>query len=81
MAKVLIHAYHTNSDNKGRLFSKTEQNISELHSLIDEAISYGYYIQISPSIALSDEHKKNGDILLMFSSKRLVQRWNTIHYF
>lgn len=74
MAKVLIQAYHTNSDNKGGLISETEQDISELHNLIDEAISYGYYTQISPSEALSEEHKNEGNVLLMFSSRRLVQR-------
>lgn len=74
MAKVLINSYHTNSDDKGRLISNTEQDISELHSLIDEANLYGYYVQITPSSALVEERKNNGDLLLMYSSKRLVQR-------
>jgi hypothetical protein len=74
MAKIILQSYHTNSDDKGNLVSKTEKDIEQLHNLIDEAISYGYYIQITPSKALVDERKENGDLLFMYSSSRLVQR-------
>lgn len=73
-SKVLLLAYHSNSDDKGKLISNTELELSELNDLINEAISYGYYIQITPSKALVDERKENGDLLFMYSSNRLVQR-------
>ena len=44
MPKVLIASYHSSSDDRGRLINQTEQDLSELHSLIDEAISYDYYV-------------------------------------
>ena len=74
MAEVIIHGYYTNSEDKGNLITGTTKDISELHNLIDEALSYGYYIQIMPSRVLSEERAKNGDVVLMFGKNRLAQR-------
>lgn len=74
MSKIILQSYHTKSDDKGNLVSGTEQDIKELHNLIDEAISYGYYVEITPSVALVEERKNNGDLILMYSKNRLVQR-------
>lgn len=74
MAKILLQSYHSSSDDKGNLISGEEQDAEQLNNLINEALSYGYYIQIIPSRALVDEKRENGDILFMYSNRRLVQR-------
>jgi len=74
MANIYIHNYHgSNSNDRGNIVNKTEADRAKLHELIDEALGYGYDVQIQQS-TLTDEAQANGDVILFFSNKRMVQR-------
>lgn len=68
----IAHYHGSQQFDKGNIVNQTTKPKEELHNLLDEAISYGYNVQIVVT-SLAEEYKKRGDVIFFFSQKRFSQ--------
>lgn len=74
-SQIHMHSWGGGSTlDKGLFEDKSALPLEKLNDLVQEALKFDYYISISPSKALQKEFEEVGDILVMFSDRKLTQR-------